>query len=86
VNAALVVLTVGLEEAIGVGAPVGTLDGAMVGGIEGLSVGLIVGSFVSKAAQLNSRAFTQKGVNWSNCCRFSNTEANSHKSPALFST
>lgn len=71
-----------------VGTPVGFCDGLLEGGSDasgvGAALGVVVGEEVPLAVQLLLPAFTHSGVNESNCCNVSNTEANPHKSPVLF--
>lgn len=67
-----------------VGCPVGEALGTSVGLAEGAALGVVVGAEVAPARQTLLPVLTHRGENESNCCRFSNTDANSHKSPVLF--
>jgi len=82
---------VGTAEIVGadvVGLAEGTREGAVDGASEsagvGAPLGVAVGDGVVSATHEEAPALTQRGEKLSNCCRFSNTDANPHNGPVLF--
>lgn len=66
-----------------VGTKVGRAEGTPVGKCVGSIDGMVVGDEVAPAKQLSAPELTQRGEKLSNCCKVSNTDANSQSSPVL---